>query len=194
VFLFLSGRPRDPICHQAAGRPTHNVSRKAAPVQRASPTTRGRPTKHCFSQAGGPGTRFVVRRRAAPLAFCRGKWPLAPEKGRASTHGGRPGPGTQIPGPTPGPREDISREAAGRPSRLRADQAPRVRAGGSSPRLRREAPDPQFVSSRWQRLTVLFLKSKPAQGSKGLSDDARKGYEALFFFSGMPRPRDPICL
>jgi hypothetical protein len=68
-----------------------------------------------------------------------------------------------------------------------ADQTPRGRAAGSSLRLRREAPDPHFVSSRRQRLTLLFLKENLPQGSKGLSDDAWKDTKQCFFLSGRPR-------
>jgi hypothetical protein len=74
----------------------------------------------------------------------------------------------------------------------RADQASRGRAGGSSPRLGLEAPDPQFVSSRRKCLTLLFLKENPPQGSKGLSDDRRKDREMMFLFSS-GRPRHQIC-
>ena len=73
-----------------------------------------------------------------------------------------------------------------------ADQAPRGRAGGSSPRLGQEAPDPQFVSSRRQRLTLLLLKENPPQGSKGLSDDRRKDHEIEFFFRA-GGPQHQIC-
>ena len=56
-----------------------------------------------------------------------------------------------------------------------------AKRGRPWPASRAEAPEPQFVTSRRERLTLLLLEESRPQGSNNRSDDTREGHETLYF-------------